>query len=109
VKVPDTAGAHLDFNYRMITYDIAQDDLRQIWDFFGVYIDGELVFSYGNTSSTVPGSRHEKEWTGEDVSLARWRGQEVELKLENHNGYSRGPAADRHNTWTFVDDVYVLP
>ena len=43
------------------------------------------------------------------MDLARWRGQRVTLNFANWNGAMRGPDAEWYNTWSYVDDVYVLP
>jgi hypothetical protein len=109
VRVPDTAAPTLSFWYRMVSYDVAQDSLRNVWDIFGLYVDGELTFFDGNQSGGTPGSRYEIGWRSETVDMAPWRGQTVTLRFANWNGHDGINGSEKHNTWTYLDDVYLLP
>jgi len=109
VTIPDTPGARLTFQFNMTTYDIMQDDMRKYWDLFTVHVDGDQVFEFGNALDSEPGQRRDFGWQEGTISLSQYRGQTVTVRLANWNGYSRGRGAEQYNTWTFVDDVYVLP
>jgi hypothetical protein len=109
VSVPDTASPRLSFWYRIITYDVAQDDRRHSWDIFAVEINGEEVFWDGNREPGTSQRRHDLGWRRYEEDLNRWRGQTVTLRFANWNGYSRGPGAELYNTWTYLDVVQVEP
>jgi hypothetical protein len=109
VAVPNTASPHLSFWYRMITYDVAQDNLRQSWDILAVEINGEPVFWDGNREPGTSQRRHDLGWRRGQVDLGPWRGQTVTLHFANWNGYSRGSGAELYNTWTYLDEVQVEP
>jgi hypothetical protein len=107
IQVPNTALPSLSFRYRIITYDVAQDALRQYWDIFAVEINGELVFWDGNKMPHTSQERHDLGWRAGEVDLSRWRGQTVTVRFANWNGYTPGAGADLYNTWTYLDEVRV--
>jgi hypothetical protein len=109
VTVPDSPSATLSFWYRMVTYDVAQDAMRQVWDIFGVYIDGEMLFSDGNSTDSAPGERHETDWRRKALDMSPWRGQTVTLRFASWNGHDNAAGAEWYNTWTYLDDVYLVP
>jgi hypothetical protein len=111
VSVPDTASPRLSFWYRIITYDVARDALRQLWDFSAVNINNgdEPVFWDGNREPGTSQRRHDLGWRRGEVDLSPWRGQTVTLRFANWNGYSREPGAELYNTWTYLDVVQVEP
>ncbi len=109
VPVPDSPTAELSFWYRMTTYDVAQDAARQVRDIFAVSIDGEIQFSDGNTEATTPGERHQIDWRRGSIDMSPWRGETVTIRLANWNGQYGGEGAEEYNTWTYLDDVYLVP
>ena len=109
IQVPNTASPRLSFWYRIITYDVAQDDLRQFWDIFALEINDEFVFWDGNPEPGTSQQRHDLDWRRGEVDLSAWRGQAVTVRFANWNGYSRGPGAELYNTWTYLDEVCLEP
>ena len=109
VQVPNTASPRLSFWYRIITYDVAQDAVRQFWDILAVEINGELIFWDGNPESGTSQDRHDLGWRRGEVGLSPWRGQTVTVRFANWNGYSRKPGSELYNTWTYLDEVNLEP
>ena len=109
VAVPNTASPELSFWYRIVTYDVAEDDLGGLWDIFAVYVDGERIFDDGNRATTVPGQRHEIGWRQQAIDMTPWRGKSINLRFASWNGHDNAPGADSYNTWTYLDEVYLVP
>jgi hypothetical protein len=109
IQVPNTTSPHLSFWYRIMTYDVAQDALRQLWDIFAVEINDELVFWDGNQKPGTSQQRHDLDWQRGEVDLTPWRGQTVMLRFADWNGYSGKPGSELYNTWTYLDEVRVEP
>jgi len=109
VAVPNTAAPLLQFGYRLVTYDVAADDLGRARDAFRVEIDGQEAFQDGNRDTTVPGARYAIGWRNAQVDLSPWRGRTVVLRLANWNGRDPAAGAEAYNTWTYVDAVMILP
>jgi len=109
VTVPNTVSPRLTFWYRILTYDVARDALRQLWDIFAVEINGELAFWDGNREPGTSQRRHDLGWRHGEVDLSPWRGQMITVHFANWNGYSREPGAELYNTWTYLDEVQVQP
>ena len=109
IQVPSTGSPHLSFWYRIITYDVARDAVRQLWDIFALEINDELAFWDGNREPGTSQRRHDLGWRRGEVDLSPWRGQTITVHFANWNGYSREPGAELYNTWTYLDEVQLQP
>ncbi len=102
VPVPSSGAPTLSLWYRILSYDRLVGDK---YDWFGVYINGALVWYTGRISSTPVAScaptPADTGWQQFVYDLSAYAGQTVQLRLVNHT------SNDWYNTWTYVDDVSV--
>jgi hypothetical protein len=102
VQVPNSGAPTLSLWYRILSYDRLVGDK---YDWFGVYINGALVWYTGRISSTPVTScaltPADTDWQQFVYDLSAYAGQTVQLRLVNHT------SNDWYNTWTYVDDVSV--
>ncbi len=105
-QVPGTSEVSLSFSYEMYSHDI------DISDTFEAYInkgqpDQRLILKTGNSDwvqSSCENQAWRSGWKTERVSLEEFKGKLVTLSFHNIN------RSDQNwNTWTFLDDVFLLP
>jgi hypothetical protein len=104
LSVPDTVTPTLTFWYRTLTYD-ANPDLTGEFDSFDVRVAGDLSFRYANQINELSCSTlYDSGWQQMTIDLSAYRDQNVTIEFQNYNRKD-----SFYNTWTFVDDITLLP
>jgi len=103
IAVPPTGEPRLSFWYRIMTYDAVWEDL---FDRFEVYLNGNMILRDGSTGPDYGCDKpvNDLGWREFSYDLGGYRGQTIQLKLENISWPDRW-----YNTWTYVDDVSLTP
>jgi tetratricopeptide (TPR) repeat protein len=109
-KVPPNGVPKLSFRYRVRSFDIL--DSVKGGDSFKVYIkqsdaDEKMILQVGNTDwneSDCNGDPWDSGWESFSYSINAYKGQNVTLCFHNLNEKDNS-----WNTWTYVDDVMVIP
>jgi hypothetical protein len=104
--VPRTDDPRLLFQYNIVTQDI-NPYLSDEFDSFDVKINGSLKFRDARRTGTYGCAPQEEEdlgWQHGEINLGDYRGQLITIRFENWNRPDGW-----YNTWTFVDDVQLMP
>lgn len=106
IDIPTTITGSLTFNYKVLSYDLVQNDKGQLFDYFNVVINNTPVLTDGNTDvgSIEAGefSLWESDCKQSSINLTSYAGQSITIRFQVWNRVY----ADR-NTWAFVDDVVI--
>jgi len=106
IDVPSTAHPRLYFGYRIVTQDI-NPYLKDEYDSFDVRINGNVPFRKANTTlpyGCAPQEKRDLGWQSGEIDLTRYAGNSVVIRFLNRNSPDKW-----YNTWTFVDDVRLVP
>ena len=112
IRVPNTATPTLHFLYRVITQDI-NPSLDGDFDSFDVWVippddDKVLVLREAKETGVYgcgPQGKKDFGWQSSgEISLENYRDEIVTIRFENRNWPDGW-----YNTWTFVDDVRLVP
>jgi hypothetical protein len=117
--VPSSGVTTLGIWYRIWSEDYVDEEDEDRFDRFEIYLNGEQQHQDGNMTDTWGCPEHPGDprypqsegWEYFPVDLSGYAGQNVTLRLENWNwapGLSPGDY-DYFNTWTYVDDIQLLP
>jgi uncharacterized repeat protein (TIGR01451 family) len=103
-SVPCTDSPKLIFWYNIFTHD-KNSKLSDTYDSFDVKNDGLRVFRDMNTTDPYGcDNLRNLGWISETIELSSYKGSCITLRFEN---WSRKDGW--YNTWTYVDDVQVIP
>jgi hypothetical protein len=108
--VPSSGVSTLRIWYRIWSEDTLAADQ---FDRFEIWVNGSFAFRDGNDSG-IFGCDNDPQsdgWEYYDVDVTDLTGTNITLRLENWNwSYDpTSPGYDWFNTWTYVDDIQLLP
>jgi hypothetical protein len=109
-SIPSSGVSTLRIWYLVWSEDkLVEDD----FDRFEVWIDDSLALRDGNDGD-VFGCDEEPQtdgWEVVNINVEDYAGQRITLRLENWNSFpdTQPPGYDWFNTWTYVDDIQLLP
>jgi hypothetical protein len=97
-------------------YDIVSQDrnpyLESKYDRFTLEINGTSVFTDAKKSGDYgchPGGEVDLGWRTKQIDLTPYKGQRITIRFENISTFDYEPGFGWYNTWTFVDDVRIIP
>jgi hypothetical protein len=101
----------LSFWYRIVTQD-KNPNLADEFDSFDVWIDDVRVFQDAKKSGDYgcnPGGEEDLGWKNEEIDVTQYKGQYITVRFENRSTADYGLDTGWYNTWTYVDDVQIIP
>ena len=105
IRVPNTNAPQLTVWYRIFTWD-RNLQLSDEFDRFEIWLNNSRVHRDANRSNDYGCNRPPTDlgWQRYTYNLSAYRGQQVTLKLSNIVWPD-----EAYNTWTYVDDIAVVP
>jgi hypothetical protein len=108
--IPGSGVTKLQIWYRIWSEDQLNADL---FDRFEIWLNGNLELRDGNVTG-IYGCEEDPQsegWESIEIEVSDYAGQSVTLRFENWNWADDPylPTSDFYNTWTYVDDIELLP
>jgi Leucine-rich repeat (LRR) protein len=105
IEVPNTAAPRLELWYHIFTWDL-NSRLSDEFDRFEVWVNNNRIHRDANGDGVYGCGRPPTDlgWRRFSYDLSAYRGQQITVKLSNVVWPD-----EAYNTWTYVDDVQVVP
>ncbi|MFQ5611756.1 MAG: hypothetical protein ACE5H9_06445 [Anaerolineae bacterium] len=105
VTVPATGTPRLSVWYKIFTYDTVQS-ATGLWDTFEVLTKGDVALRDGNPENTNLSCSNLRTfgWKQAIIPLTGYKGQTIVIEFHNYNRND-----GNYNTYTYVDDIEILP
>jgi hypothetical protein len=101
VTVPSSGSPTLTFWYKLYTQDKNTIPISEVYDFFAVYVNGNLVWKDANTTDNYGCSTLNELEDTPIISLSGYQGQ-IQIAFYVYNRPD-----DWYNTYVYIDDVSV--
>ncbi|MER2598111.1 MAG: hypothetical protein ABTQ73_01150, partial [Caldilineales bacterium] len=105
IRVPNTSAPQLTVWYRIFTWDRNANNNDDV-DRFEIWINNQELFQTANITGNYGCAFpvNDLGWRDFVYDLSAYRGQQITLKLTNVVWPD-----EAYNTWTFVDDIIIIP